>query len=70
MRLSKAVEGYEADLKYRASDITNRFTRRHVDNVLDLSWEPYKIIAITNNAVTVQNTNTLQKTEREWHGGH
>jgi hypothetical protein len=66
----KAVEGYEADLDYKASDMTNQFLRKHVDNLLYLSWEPYKIIAIASNTVRVQNTNTLQNTEREWKGGH
>ena len=66
----KTVEGYEADLNYKASDMTNRFTQKHVDNPLNLSGEPYKVIAIASNAVTVQNTNTLQKTEKEWTNGH
>lgn len=63
------VEGYETDMKYSGSDSTNVFTRMHAGDSLKLSGESYKIIAITTNAVTVQNIGTSKKDEREWNGG-
>jgi len=65
----KRVEGYEVDLKYNASDTNNVFLKKHVDDTLPLSGETYKIIAITKNAVTVQNVGTSKRDVREWNGG-
>ncbi len=63
------VELYEASMKYNASDSTNVFNKKHVNDTLQLSQEEWKIIAITSNTVTVQNTRTAQKSQREWNGG-
>ena len=63
------VEGYEADFKYNASDSTNGFAKLHVGDPLWLSGESFKILAITSNAVTVQDNRTAQKTEKQWNGG-
>lgn len=63
------VEGYEADFKYNASDSTNGFPKLHVGDPLWLSGELFKILAITSNAVTVQDNRTAQKTEKQWNGG-
>ena len=65
----KRVEGYEVDLKYNASDTNNVFLKKHVDDTLPLSGDTYKIIAITKNAVRVQNVGTSKMDEREWNGG-
>jgi hypothetical protein len=64
----KRVDSYEADLKYPPE--TRTFIRQHLNDRIILSEDPYKIIAITNNAVTVQNTRTTKKTTIEWIGGH
>jgi hypothetical protein len=63
----KRVDGYQADLLYPPD--TAVFTNKHVNDPLTLSGEPYKIIAITNNAVTVQNTRNTQQTTIQWSGG-
>jgi hypothetical protein len=60
------VEGYEADLIYSASDLTNAFPKKHVEDALQLSEDSFKIIAISSNAVTVQDTRTSQKREKQW----
>jgi hypothetical protein len=65
----KKVEAYEADFKYNASDSTNTFNKVHVGDTLPLSGESFKIIAMTSNAVTVQDARTDQKTEKQWNGG-
>jgi len=65
----KRVERYEADLKYSGSDSTNNFTKKHVEDTLAFSGEIFKIIAIASNNITVQDTRTAQKTEKEWKGG-
>jgi hypothetical protein len=65
----KKVEAYEADLKYNASDSTNVFTKMHMGDSLWLSGELFKILAMTSNAVTVQDTRTAQKAEKQWNGG-
>ena len=62
----KSLEGYEADLKYSASDVTNVFLKKHLEDTLQLSEDSFKIIAIGSNAVTVQDTGTGQKTEKQW----
>jgi hypothetical protein len=65
----KRVVGYEADLRYSGSDATNRFLNKKVSDPLQFSGESFKIIAISSNAVTVQDARTAQKTEKEWKGG-
>jgi hypothetical protein len=65
----KRVEGYEVDMRYSGSDATNFFTSRHVGDPLLFSGESFKILAIASNAVTVQDTRTAQKTEKEWNRG-
>jgi hypothetical protein len=65
----KRVEMYEADMKYNASDTNNVFNKQHVGDRLRLSGEPWKIVAITTNAVTLQDR-TLKREERDWSGGH
>jgi len=62
----KRVDGYQADLEY-APDMAV-FTRKRVNDTLPLSGETYKIIAITNNAVTVQGTKNIQPTPIPWSG--
>jgi hypothetical protein len=62
----KSLEGYEVDLKYSASDVTNVFLKRHLEDTLQLSEDFFKIIAVSSNAVTVQDTRTSQKTEKQW----
>jgi len=64
----KRVEMYEADMKYNASDTNNVFNKAHTGDRLRLSGEPWKIIAITTNAVTLQDRN-LKREERDWSGG-
>jgi hypothetical protein len=65
----KKVETYEADFKYSASDSTNVFNKGHVGDSLPLSGESFRILAITSNAVTMQDARTAQKTEIQWNGG-
>ena len=60
----RRVIAHEADLKYDPDAKT--LTRQRVDDLFSLSQEPYKIIEVTNNAVTVQNTRTTQKTTIPW----
>ena len=62
------VEGDTADLKYVSSDEKKTFLGKNVDDTILLSGEPYKIVAITSNSVTVQNTRTLQRNTIEWNG--
>jgi hypothetical protein len=62
----RALEFYEVDLKYSASDITNRYTNKYLNDTLQLSEDSFQIIAITSNAVTVQDTRTKQKSEKKW----
>jgi hypothetical protein len=62
------VEGYTVDLKYNASDEKKTILSKTVDDSFTLSGEPYKIIALTNNSVTVQDTRTQQKNTIEWNG--
>jgi len=65
----KSVERYEVDMKYSGSDITNVFTKKHLEDVLSLPEESFKIIAIASNTVTVQDTRMGQKTELVWNAG-
>jgi hypothetical protein len=62
----RSLELYEVDMKYSASDITNRYTNKYLNDTLQLSEDSFQIITITSNAVTVQDTRTLQKTEKQW----
>jgi hypothetical protein len=63
----RKLEGYEADLNYSASDVTNVFSNKHVgDTLFPLS---FRIIAISSNVVTVQDTRTSQKTDKRWNPG-
>lgn len=62
----RSLELYEVNLKYSASDVTNVFINKYLNDTLQLSEDSFKIIAITSNAVTVQDTRTLQKTEKPW----
>jgi hypothetical protein len=64
----RRVDSYEADLKYTPDAIS--FAKKRVGSILNLSEEPYKIIAITNNAVTVQSAKTTQRTTIEWISAH
>jgi hypothetical protein len=65
----KRVEGHEADMKYSGSDNTNLFPKKHVGDSLPVSGEQFKIIAITNDAVRVQDGTTKQMTEIRWKEG-
>ena len=65
----RKLEGYEADMKYSASDVTNMFSNKHVGDMLPLSDYSFKIIAISSNIVTVQDTRTSQKTDKKWNPG-
>jgi len=62
----RSLEFYEVDLKYSASDVTNKFSNKYLNDTLQLSEDSFKIIAITSNAVTVQDTRIGQKTEKLW----
>jgi hypothetical protein len=59
----KRVEGYAADLRY---DVENKqFNDMRVGSVMSFGGETYKVIAITQNEVTVQaNSNQKQTTIR------
>jgi hypothetical protein len=64
----RRVADYEADMKYPPDNIAP--AKKRVGDDLKLSDEPYKIIAITNNALTIQDTRTLQRTKIDWIGAH
>jgi hypothetical protein len=62
----RRIDSYTADLQYQPDNAT--FTKEHVNQNITLSGEPYKIIAITNDAVTIQDIRTAQKTPIPWSG--
>jgi hypothetical protein len=66
------VEGYEVDMTYNGSDVKSPLPlmKKHQDDLLKFSGDFYKIIAITNDSVTMQDTNVGRKTTLEWKGGH
>ena len=65
----KRVEMYKTNLKYNASDTNNVFTKQHINDRLRLSGETWKIVAITNNAVTLSNLHSSKRETKEWNGG-
>jgi len=65
----KRVELYEADMKYNASDTNSVFTKQHPGDKVKLSGETWKIVVITNNAVTLSNLHSSKRETREWNGG-
>ena len=64
----KRIDSFTADFQYPPD--TAVFNRQRVNDTLPLSGEMYKIIAITNNAVRVQDIRTSQQTTIEWSGAH
>jgi Lhr-like helicase len=60
------VEGHIADLWYQPD--LKAYTKKHVDDTFTLDGEPYKVVAITNDAVTVQQMSTTEKTTINWNG--
>jgi hypothetical protein len=62
------VDSYTVDMQYPPDNAT--FSRMSVNQNFRLSQEPYKIVAITNNAVTVQANKTSKRTTIEWSGSH
>jgi len=62
----KRIDSYAADLVYPPDMAV--FQNKHLNDALALSGETYKIIAITNNAVTVQDTKNSLPTTIQWSG--
>lgn len=62
----KRVDSYIADLKYEPQSQT--FLKRHVDDVLNLDDEQYKIIEITNDLVRVQSVKNTRNWTIKWNG--
>lgn len=60
------VVGYITDLYYRP-DLKN-FPKEHVDSTFTLDGDPYKIVAITADTVTVQQSTTTERTTISWNG--
>ncbi len=60
------VEGYIADLWYQPD--LKSYPKKHVNDTFDLDGDQYKVVAITNDAVTVQATSTTEKTTINWNG--
>jgi len=54
------VDGHLADLRYDPE--AKPFTRKKVEDTLTLDGEPYKIVAITDDAVTVEQSTTTMRT--------
>lgn len=63
----KQVDGYTVDLKY-APDPDLRLNKKHVNDVINLDNEQYKIVEITSNAVRVQAIKNTKVTTVEWNG--
>jgi len=60
------VEGYIADLWYQPD--LKSYPKEHVNDTFTLDGDQYKVVAITNNAVTVQEASTTEKTTINWNG--
>jgi hypothetical protein len=64
----RRIDSYTADLQYPPENST--FTKQHTNQIITLSGEPYKIVAITHNTVTIEDNKTAQRTPIEWSGAH
>jgi hypothetical protein len=58
------VDSYIADLRYDPE--SKNMPRVHVNDVITLDGEPYKVVEITANAVRVQSSRTTKVTEIKW----
>jgi hypothetical protein len=58
------VDSYTADLRYEPESTT--FSKVHVNDIIKLEGEQYKIVEITTNAVRVQFIRTTKVTEIKW----
>jgi len=61
------VDGHIVDLRYPPESTLN-LSKKHVSDTFTLDGESYKIVAITNDAVTVQQSSTTQQTTIRWNG--
>ena len=60
------VDGHTAYLKYDPESLS--LPRKHVNDTFTLDGDQYKVVAITNNAVTVQQSTTGKQTTIRWNG--
>lgn len=60
------IDGYAADLRYDPDK--KNFDDVRANQTISFGGESYKIIAITNNAVTVSANSTTKKTTIYWNG--
>jgi hypothetical protein len=60
------VDGHIADLRYPPESLP--LPKKHVNDTFTLDGEMYKIVAITNDAVTVQQSTTTKQTTVPWNG--
>ena len=61
------VDGQVVDLRYPPEPTLN-LQKKHLNDTFTLDGEQYKIVAMTNNAVTVKQSTTTQQTTIEWNG--
>jgi len=62
----KRVDGYTADMKYDPESRT--LLKQHVNEIITLDNEQYKVVEITNNAVRVQAIKNTKVTTIPWSG--
>jgi hypothetical protein len=60
------VDGHICDLRYDPESLN--LPKKHVNDTFTLDGEAYKIVAITNDAVTVQQSTTTKQTTVRWKG--
>jgi hypothetical protein len=62
----KRVDSYTVDMKYDPE--SRSLPKEHVNDMITLDGEPYKIVEITNNLVRVQSINNTKVTTIKWNG--
>ena len=62
----KRVDGYTVDMKYDPE--SRKLPKVHVNDIITLDNEQYKVVEITNNVVRVQSINNTKITPIIWNG--